>query len=61
MVRTEEVPARSKKDVGLKENETFEVIGATEGHKKRVIVTQVRIQGVYSFAELFNFDNSHFC
>ena len=59
IIRTEEVPARSKKDIGLKEDETFEVTGATDGHKKRVIITPVRVVGVYSFAKLFNFDNKN--
>ena len=59
IIRTEEVQARSKKDIGLKEGETFEVIGVTEGHKKRVIITPVKAKGVYSFANLFNFNNKN--
>lgn len=59
LIRTEEVPARERKDIFLKEGELCEIIGATTGHKNRIIKTQVHLESDSLFHECYNFNNKN--
>lgn len=59
LIRTEEVPGRERRDIRLQEDETFEIVGGTVGHKNRVIVTPVRVESGESFHKCHNFNNKN--